>query len=67
MEIFFFLLFFAGLCAVWARNQGRNAFGWGIAALLLSPLVVALVLLVKGKTLEKQAEEQKKIKDLMEN
>ena len=67
MEIFFFLIFFAALCGVWANNQGRNGLGWGVAALLISPLIVALILLVKGKTLEKKAEEQKKIRELMEN
>lgn len=49
----------------WAESKGRNAAGWAIAAALISPLLVAIVLLFVPKTLEKQAEEAKRLKELM--
>jgi putative effector of murein hydrolase len=50
----------------WAESKGRNPTLWAIAAALVSPLLTAIILLFVPKTLEKQAEEAKKLKSLME-
>ena len=49
----------------WAESKGRNAVIWAIAAALVSPLIVGIILLFVPKTLEKQAEEAKRLKELM--
>ena len=49
----------------WSESKGRNAVVWAIAAALISPLLVAIVLIFVPKTLEKQAEEMKRLKELM--
>jgi hypothetical protein len=51
----------------WAESKGRNATGWAIAGALISPLIVGIVLLFVPKTIEKQAEEAKQLKKLMED
>ena len=51
----------------WAESKGRNAAGWAIVAALVSPLIIGIVLLFVPKTLEKQAEEAKKLKSLMDS
>jgi hypothetical protein len=43
--IFLFWLGFAIVVAVAADSRGRNAFGWTILALVISPLLAGLLLL----------------------
>jgi fructose-specific phosphotransferase system IIC component len=65
LTIIFFAAFVYGIYK-WAESKGRNPVGWAIAAALVSPLIVGIILLFVPKTLEKQAEEAKKMKELME-
>ncbi len=51
----------------WAESKGRNATAGAIAGGLISPLIVGIVLLFVPKTIEKQAEEAKQLKQLMED
>ena len=69
MELFVTLAFWVLLVFgiyKWAESKGRNAVMWGCIAALISPLIAALILLFVPKTLEKQAEEAKKLQALME-
>jgi uncharacterized membrane protein HdeD (DUF308 family) len=68
MELGFAIIFFVAFCAgiyKWAESKGRSGWTWAIVAALLSPLVVAIILLFVPKTMEKQAEEAKLLKKLM--
>lgn len=70
MELLFTLIFFAAFVYgiyKWAETKGRNAAGWAIAAAIISPLIVGIILLFVPKTLEKQAEEAKRLKELMDS
>ena len=51
----------------WSDSKGRNAALWAVAAVLISPLITAIILLFVPKTLEKQAEEANRLKELMKN
>lgn len=51
-----FLVAFCVLIGMWANNWGRNGLGWGLLALLISPLMTALILLVCGRYNEAQKE-----------
>lgn len=69
MELFVTFAFWALLVFgiyKWADSKGRNAVMWGFIAAIISPLIAAIILLFVPKTLEKQAEEAKKIQSLME-
>ena len=69
MELLFTVAFwalFVYLIYKWAESKGRNAVGWAIGAALISPLIVGIILLFVPKTIEKQAEEAKKLKALMD-
>ena len=69
MELLFTVAFwalFVYLIYNWAESKGRNAAGWAIVAALISPLIVGIILLFVPKTIEKQAEEAKKLKALMD-
>ena len=57
IEILIFLVIFSIGIGYWANAWGRNGWGWGLVALLLSPLLVGIALLIAGKTIEKKAEE----------
>lgn len=61
-----FWALFVYLIYKWAESKGRNATVWAVAAALISPLIVAIIFLFVPKTLEKQAEEAKLMKKLME-
>jgi len=61
-----FWALFVYLIYKWAESKGRNAVGWAIAAALISPFIVGIVFLFVPKTIEKQAEEAKLMKKLME-
>lgn len=65
MEVLIFLLIFSFAVGYWANSWGRNGWGWGIAAFILSPVLVGIVLLIAGKTVEKKGEEAKRIKDIV--
>ena len=65
LTIIFWAAFVYGIYK-WAESKGRNATGWAIAGALISPLIVGIILLFVPKTLEKQAEEAKKLKELMD-
>ena len=70
MELLLTLIFFAAFVYgiyKWAESKGRNAAGWAIAAAIVSPLIVGIILLFVPKTLEKQAEEAKRLKELMDS
>lgn len=50
------LIWIAGCCAVsyWAHQKGRNFVGWGIAAVILSPLLVGVALgMLKDESMAK--------------
>jgi hypothetical protein len=61
-----FWALFVYLIYKWAESKGRNAAGWAIAAALISPLLVGIIFLFVPKTIEKQAEEAKLMKKLMD-
>jgi hypothetical protein len=61
-----FWALFVYLIYKWAELKGRNATLWAVAAALISPLIVGIILLFVPKTIEKQAEEAKMMKKLME-
>ena len=68
MELLLTLIFWAAFVYgiyKWAESKGRNAVLWAVAAALISPLIVGIILLFVPKTLEKQAEEAKRLKELM--
>lgn len=70
MDLFFIIAFFAAFCFgiyKWAESKGRNGLTWAIVAVLISPLIVGIILLFVPKTMEKQAEEAKALKKLMES
>jgi len=52
MEVLIFSLIFSIMIGVWADRLDRNGFGWFALALLISPLITALILLVVGKDTE---------------
>ena len=66
LTIIFWAAFVYGIYK-WAESKGRNATAWAIAGALISPLIVGIVLLFVPKTIEKQAEEAKQLKQLMED
>jgi hypothetical protein len=52
MDILIFLLIFSGLLGYWANNLGRNGWLWFFIAILISPLISAIILLIIGKDKE---------------
>lgn len=65
MEVFIVLAIFSALVGVWANAWGRNGWSWGIIALLLSPLLTAIALMISGKSVEKKVEEAKLMNELI--
>ena len=49
MEIFIFWFVFSFIVAAWAGNWGRSGFGFFILSVILSPILSAFILLLKGK------------------
>jgi phosphotransferase system glucose/maltose/N-acetylglucosamine-specific IIC component len=49
MDILIFLIIFSGLIGYWASNWGRNGWLWFFVALLISPLISAIILLIMGR------------------
>ena len=69
MELFFTVAIWAAFIYgiyKWAESKGRNATLWAVMAALFSPLIVGIILLFVPKTIEKQAEEAKRIKALVD-
>ena len=64
MDILIFWLIFCTLIGVWANNWGRSGWTWGLIAAIVSPLLTGVALLIAGKSVEKKAEELKKINEL---
>jgi hypothetical protein len=64
MEVLIFIAIFSIAVGLWANAWGRSGWIWGICAGILSPLVVAIVLIFSGKTIEKKAEEINALKAL---
>ena len=52
MLIFIFWLLFSFLVGAYAQHRGRSGGGWGLLALLLSPLIVFIILLAIGPSHE---------------
>ena len=40
---------FSALVGYWANNWGRNGWLWFVVALLISPLITAIILVVMGR------------------
>ena len=61
MDILIFLLIFSALIGYWASNWGRNGWMWFFIALVISPLISAIILLIIGRDKETaiEAEAQK--------
>lgn len=66
-QVLFFLFIFAILIGVWANAWGRSGIAWAIAACFLSPLIIAVVLLLSGKTVEKKAAELAALTSMINN
>jgi len=48
MTLFLAWLLFSGVIAAWASSKGRSGLGWLLLALIFSPLLAGLMLLVAG-------------------
>jgi len=48
MVLFFAWLLLSGVIAAWASSKGRSGLGWLLLALIFSPLLAGLMLLVAG-------------------
>ena len=57
MDILIFLLIFSALIGYWANNWGRNGWLWFFIALVISPLITAIILLIMGKDGEAKAKQ----------
>ena len=49
MDIIIFLVIFSALIGYWANNWGRNGWLWFVIAVLVSPLITAVILLFIGR------------------
>jgi hypothetical protein len=49
MDIILMAVVFSALVGYWANNWGRNGWLWFLAAILISPLITAIILLVMGR------------------
>jgi phosphotransferase system glucose/maltose/N-acetylglucosamine-specific IIC component len=49
MDILIFLIIFSALIGYWANNWGRNGWLWFVVAVLISPLITAVILLIMGR------------------
>jgi len=68
MDIILVLVFvaiFGVITYKMAENRGRNAWGYTIAGILLSPLVMWIVLAIVGKTPEKTKADILEMKKVM--
>lgn len=58
MDILIILIIFSGLVGYWANNWGRNGWLWFFIALLVSPLITAVILLFMGRDGEAKAKQE---------
>jgi uncharacterized membrane protein YcjF (UPF0283 family) len=65
VEIILLLIIFSVAVGYWADAWGRNGWAWGIVAVLISPLLTAIALLIVGKTIEKKAQEIKLMNEII--
>lgn len=49
-EVLFFAIIFSILIGVWASNWGRSGLLWFFLALIISPLISGIILLIIGKS-----------------
>ena len=50
MDILIILIIFSALVGYWANNWGRSGWLWFFIALLVSPLITAVILLFMGRS-----------------
>lgn len=58
MDILILLIIFSALVGYWANNYGRNGWLWFFIALLISPLITAIILLIMGRDGEAKAKQE---------
>ena len=58
MDILIFLIIFSALVGYWANNLGRNGWLWFFIAILISPLITAVILLFMGRDGEAKAKQE---------
>ena len=49
MDIILIAIVLSSLVGYWANNWGRNGWLWFVVALLISPLITAIILVVMGR------------------
>jgi len=52
MDIILIAVVFSALVGYWANNWGRNGWLWFVVALLISPLISAIILMFMGRDKE---------------
>lgn len=57
MDILIFLVVLSSLVGYWANNLGRNGWLWFFIAILISPLITAVILLFIGSDGEAKAKQ----------
>ena len=58
MDIILIAVIFSALIGYWANNWGRNGWLWFFIALLISPLITAIVLLFMGRDGDAKAKQE---------
>ena len=58
MDIILIAIAFSGLVGYWANNWGRNGWLWFFIAILISPLITAIILLVMGRDESAKADKE---------
>lgn len=58
MDIILIAVLFSALVGYWANNWGRNGWLWFFIALLVSPLITAVILLFMGRDGEAKAKQE---------
>ena len=58
MDILILLIIFSALVGYWANNYGRNGWLWFFIAILISPLITAVILLIMGRGGEAKAKQE---------
>ena len=58
MDILILLIIFSALVGYWANNYGRNGWLWFFIAILISPLITAVILLIMGRDGEAKAKQE---------
>jgi hypothetical protein len=64
LTLIFVALFFV-ISFKMAESRGRSGIGYALAGLIVSPVVVWIILLIAGKTVEQQAKELNALKELI--